>query len=63
MSPHDRLLGDAAVQRFHVEAIAVLAAPTTLPTLQSLAAAVLLLTEDRQARQELAIAEGRAGKC
>lgn len=58
-SPGDRLVGDEAAQRFEIEAFAIMACPQVLPQLQDLAAAVILLCRDRQARQELsAAAEG-----
>ncbi len=52
-SPSDRLIGDMAAARFECEAHSVLACPETLPKLQELAAAIVLLCRDRQARQEL----------
>ena len=57
-SPHDRLLGEAAAERLHLEASAILSGPTTLPMLESMAAAVVTLSRDRQARIELARIDG-----
>lgn len=52
-APETRLLADEAAERFEVEALACLAGPVIFPTMESLAAAVLMLARDRQARLEM----------
>ena len=58
-APESRLIGDVAAEKFELAAAAVLAAPEVMPCLTSLAAAVVFLVRDRQARQELARVEPR----
>lgn len=56
-APEARLLGDAAAERFRVNALAVLSSAFSVaPALENLAVAVLTLSEDRHARIELAAA-------
>lgn len=57
-APEDRLLSDVAVERFAIEASAVLAGPSTWPVLEHMATAVIALTRDRSARLELMTAVG-----
>jgi hypothetical protein len=56
-APHDRLIGDTAAERFELDALAVMSAPLTYPTMEFLAAAVVALVRDRAARIELAALE------
>ena len=53
MSPEDRLLSDKSAESLQLEALAVLAAPLISSQAQDLAAAVVALARDRQARIEL----------
>jgi hypothetical protein len=56
-APADRLCGDPAAERFELEARSILAAvPLLSGQMESLAVAVIVLAEDRQARIELAAA-------
>ena len=53
-APINRLIGDAAAQRFEIEALAFMqAAPLMSGPAHSLAIAVVALARDRQARIEL----------
>lgn len=54
-APQDRLLTDAAAERLELEALSVMGAPLSFPAMESLAAGVLALVRDRQARVELAV--------
>lgn len=60
-APEDRLIGDAAAERFELEALAVTSAPLTFPAMESLAVAVLALVRDRAARIELTASERHHG--
>lgn len=60
-APADRLLSDPVVDRYVSLADAFLHGPGTLPAIEDLAAAVVLLARDRQARQEIAAA-AKAGE-
>ena len=56
-APKDRLIGDAAAERFEIEALAVMEAPPLISgAAPSLAIAVVALARDRQARIELSAA-------
>jgi hypothetical protein len=56
-APMDRLIGDAAAERYEIEALAVMeAAPLLSEPVHSLAVSVVALARDRQARIELAAA-------
>ena len=57
----DRLIGDAAAQRFEIEALSVLeAAPLLSGPVHTLALAVVALARDRSARLEIAAVERAA---
>lgn len=61
-SPHSRLLSDAAAGRFEQEASCLLAAAPLIPSgIETLAAAVVALVRDREARIELAAVERNGG--
>lgn len=53
-NPQDRLLTDRAAENLQLEALAVLSAPLISSQSENLAAAVVALARDRQARVELA---------
>ena len=61
-APEDRLLGDAAAERFQMLAAEVFScSQQPAPVLEELSAAVIALCQDRAARMELDVMR-RAGK-